>query len=80
MRAWGGGRIISLVYGLDTFLEMPQPLLLFYCSRGDLLVGYGEAGMWWTMGGRGVVVSYENAMPWTLPFPSEVEKWPQGGG
>ena len=30
--------------------------------------------------GGGVVVSHENGIPWTLPFPSVVEKWSQGGG
>ena len=51
--------------------------LPFYSSGGDLFIVYGKAGRRWTLGGGGVVVSYDNAVPWTLLLPSVVEWWPQ---
>ena len=44
----------------------------FCSSGGDLFLVYGQAGRWWTLSGGGVVVSYDNAVPWTLLLPSVV--------
>ena len=55
----GGGGSSGIVFMHFRYAVAMSP---FYSSGGDLFLVYGKTSRWWTLGGGGVVVSYDNVV------------------